>query len=540
MRPADKSKVLIEVISRVKERHLARAAASDEAYLDHLIHETIYFEDERVRTDRHTVKRDEDRAWLAAIRRRFSHASELEKKRLLVDIVERHAHEIMGHFSEPVYELSTSVLPRGLGMILQPWSPLKLIRDFPNLPDVADRVVLQGEIERMRKLEKLGTLILAPTHQSNMDSPLIGYAIFRLGLPPFTYGAGLNLFEHRFLGFFMQRLGCYKVDRLKRHSLYKDVLKEYATVTIELGYHNLFFPGGTRSRSGAVEQKLKLGLMGSGIQAYHNNLKRKSAKPRVFIIPCTINYQLVLEAASLVEDYLKEAGKSRYIIMDDEFSMPTRIYSFLRNLVTLDERIYITIGRAIDPFGNVVDDEGASRDAHGREIDIEGYLKRRGELVDDPDRNAQFTRLVGERVIESFMADSMIFSTHALAWTVFERLRALCPDPDFYRFLRAAAYDITLPMGDLLDDLTKTLAGLRRMAARGAVRISDTIAKSEPERVAQRALGLFACYHTKPVLTRHGDRLFPTDMNLLYYYRNRLFGYGLEREVRFGASDGAA
>ena len=29
---------------------------------------------------------------------------------------------------------------------------------------------------------------------------------------------------------------------------------------VERGYHSLFFPGGTRSRSGLIEQRLKLGL----------------------------------------------------------------------------------------------------------------------------------------------------------------------------------------------------------------------------------------------------------------------------------------
>ena len=51
----------------------------------------------------------------------------------------------------------------------------------------------------------------------------------------------------------MHNLGAYTVDRRKRDPLYKRVLKEYATMTLELGYDYLFFPGGSRSRSGAIE-----------------------------------------------------------------------------------------------------------------------------------------------------------------------------------------------------------------------------------------------------------------------------------------------
>lgn len=539
MRPEDQRRVLIEVVSRVKERQLAVAARSAEAYLDHLIHETIFYEDERVRTDVHSVKRADDKAWLAALRRRFSHAGELEKKRLLADIIERHAAEILGHFSDPVYRFTTSVIPSGLGVMLNAFSPLKLASDFPRLPDVSGNIVIGGRVEELRKLEKLGTVVLTPTHSSNLDSPVMGYAVFRMGLPPVTYGAGLNLFQHRFLGYFMQRLGAYKVDRLKKHSLYKDVLKEYATVTLENGYHNLFFPGGTRSRSGAVEQKLKLGLLGAGIQAYYNNLRGKKPNPKIFIVPCTINYQLVLEAASLIDDHLKEAGKSRYIIVDDEFSRPSRIYAFLRNLVTLEERVHLIIGRALDPFGNDVDEEGVSRDAHGRPIDIERYFLRGGEPVHDADRNAEFTRLLGARVVDAFMADTLVFSTNVLAWTVFERLRAESSDRDFYRFLRSAAYEITLPMTEVYRDVDRTLGLVRRLASEGRLRASDAVAHADAETIVAKALRLFGCYHTRPVLERHGDRLFPTDMNLLYFYRNRLWGYGLER-MKSEATVGAA
>ena len=149
-----------------------------------------------------------------------------------------------------------------------------------------------------------------------------------MGLPPVLYGAGLNLFSNPLLSFFMGNLGAYTVDRRKKNALYKEVLKEYATVTLENGYDNLFFPGGTRSRSGGVEQKLKLGLLGCGINAYLNNLRAGKPEGKIFVVPCTLNYHLVLEGETLIEDHLKDVGKSRYIIVDDEFSKPRRIAAF--------------------------------------------------------------------------------------------------------------------------------------------------------------------------------------------------------------------
>ena len=41
----------------------------------------------------------------------------------------------------------------------------------------------------------------------------------------------------------------------------------------------------------------------------------------------------------------------------------------------------------------------------------------------------------------------------------------------------------------------------------------------------------FAIYHTRAAAERRGDRVFPTDRALLFYYQNRLEGFGLEQRT---------
>src|SRR5207249_4036340 len=113
------------------------------------------------------------------------------------------------------------------------------------------------------------------------------------------------------------------------------VLKTYSCVLLERGYHTLFFPGGTRSRSGGVERKLKLGLAGTGIEAFARSAERGRLQP-VFFVPATINYLLTLEAETLVDDFLQEEGKSRYIIDDDESTRLGRIAAFMQKLLKMD------------------------------------------------------------------------------------------------------------------------------------------------------------------------------------------------------------
>ena len=90
-------------------------------------------------------------------------------------------------------------------------------------------------------------------------------------------------------------------------------------------------------------------------------------------MPATITYQIVLEAETLIDDYLRDEGQRRYIIDDDEVSRPARVAQSSR-APDMDGQIHVRFGRALDPFGNEVDDEGRSCDPHGRVVDARRYV----------------------------------------------------------------------------------------------------------------------------------------------------------------------
>lgn len=502
--------------------------------MEDLLADTLYFERQRLeRAPRDRVAR-EQRRFYRTLGQRLLKSSSTEQVDLLRQTADRFAREVVGHFDPRVYAFTTRVLPLGAGLMVNAVSPLSLVAKLPDLPSLQEQVVLRGAVDTLQSLAQKGTVILAPTHQSNLDSIVLGYGLYLLGLPPFTYGAGLNLFTNPLLSFFMHNLGAYKVDRRKKAGLYKQVLKEYATLSMEYGYHNLFFPGGTRSRSGAVERKLKLGLLGCGLQAFIHNLQNGKARPDIFIVPCTLSYGLVLEARTLIGDHLAEAGRSRYIIEDDEFSRPRQVLSFAQKLISMDARIVMHLSEPLDVFGNRVLPDGTSVDARGRPVDTHRYVLTDHGPAPEPQRDSEYTREAGREVTRSLRHDVTFLSTHLLSFVEFALLRARSPERDLFRFLRTAEELGGLPMDQIYPALERLLSGLDALGDRGEIGDAPVPYSRDPERIVTDALRYFTTYHDPPVLARRGDRLFPGDMKLLFFYRNRLDGLGLDETVTAG------
>lgn len=449
--------------------------------------------------------------------KRLGKMGEEERRGALRDIVGRMAGDIAGNFDVRVYGLATKIIPGVLTAIMSPGDvPRQLLSGFRSLDE---RILAEGPIEKLRRLAQVGTLVLVPTHSSNLDSVALGYVLMREQLPPVVYGAGKNLFSNPLLSFFMHNLGAYQIDRRITAQLYKEVLKTYSCMMIERGYHSLFFPGGTRSRSGLVERRLKLGLAGTGVEAFARNQARGISRP-VYFVPATLNYALVLEAETLIEDHLKGAGQSRYIIDDDESSRAEAWYKFFAKLRQLKSAMVLRFGEPLDPFCNPVDDEGRSLAPSGRTVDPASYVKFHGVATVDPARDAGYTRELGDAIAREYQRCTVILWTQLVAHVLYRQLVAQTPELDL--FGRQRVRGATMPRAQLVAEVGEARDRLLGFAAAGRVHVGPVLQSQPADHIVDEALTAWSGYHTRPAASAKGSDIVIEDPNLLLFYQNRL------------------
>lgn len=453
-------------------------------------------------------------------------AIEARNEQLLERILRRYIHEITSHFRISTYKLAQRVLPMMFS------SMLNTANFFKPKRKLHERMQLFGSIDTVRSLITKGTIILMPTHFSNLDSILVGLSADRIGLTAFTYGAGLNLYNTKILAYFFSRLGAYTLDRRKKNEFYLETLKAYSQTTIEKGVHTLFFPGGTRSRSGTLESRLKMGLMGTVIDAQGSMMMRQEPT-KIFIVPVVINYHFVLEAKSLIEQYLKDTGKELYLVEKKAFGGAWNLLKFMWNFFSSESEIIVNFGRPIDVLGNFVDEAGVSYDQFGRTIDLREYFISGGELRHDRQRNEEYTKRLAKVLVDRFHAENIVLSSHLVAFTAFNIFKKQYPRLDFYALLRLPKDDRNILQTTFFNNVDALRQQLLKMEKAGKLQLSEIVRSGSLKDLIDHGIKNVGAFHVKRVLRFDRDEDITTDdMNLLYYYHNRLDGYDLHRYIQ--------
>jgi glycerol-3-phosphate O-acyltransferase len=75
-------------------------------------------------------------------------------------------------------------------------------------------------------------------------------------------------------------------------------------------------------------------------------------------------------------------------------------------------------------------------------------------------------------------------------------------------------------------------AELVKLASSGQLQLSDTVKNSSVENLVKHGIENVGAFHLKkPLAMNKKGYFFSQDLNLLYYYHNRMDAYGLEKFI---------
>ncbi len=506
-----------------------------------MLAKTIYLERIRIKEEPWKVDPPNDRQFWNKTKKdmvrksldREEEAALDSNRKILKKIIGRYSEEIVGTFKIGTFRFARKFLTIFFRRLLNAAAGRNFRRLWGAKHYLYESIKVEGETDAIRNLMKKGTVVVVPTHFSNLDSIVIGFAMdYVLGLPSFSYGAGLNLYNTGYTAYFMNRLGAYRVDRRKKNPIYLETLKAMSNLSIQRGTNSLFFPGGTRSRSGALEDRLKMGLMGTAVEA-QRAICKEGKKDKIFIVPLVLSYHFVLEAQYMIEQYLKATGKEHYLNLKDASYSRRKIFKFIWKLFSESSDITLNFGKPLDVLGNFVDDEGRSLDSKGNEINIEEYFISDGAIKEDLQREVEYTKILADKIAERYHKENIVLSSHLVAFTVFNILSSQNDDLDLYGLLRLPSEDYVFEMSVVENAIDQVRKKLFKMEEEGNIKLSEQL-KWDTRALIEHGVTNLGNYHAlKPLkINRNGD-IVSEDFKVLYYYHNRLENYDLQKDIQW-------
>lgn len=451
---------------------------------------------------------------------------------ILRRIIHRYTTEIAGNFKESTFLFARKFLTLFFKRLLNAAAGKSHRRLWSTKLELYERMRVHGNVEHVRNMFQHGTVVILPTHLSNLDSILIGYALDSVvGLPAFAYGAGLNLYESEIFAYYMTRLGAYRVDRRKKNPIYLDSLKIMSQVMLEKGTNSLFFPGGTRSRSGAIERELKYGLLNSLLSA-QRSIFEQGGHQKIIVIPLILGYHCTLEAQSLISGYLKSTGEEKYLSSGRKGFKIRNILSFAWKFFSQSNEIHLSFGEPMDVLGYKLDANAESLDDRNQKVDIREFFSLHGKIEANRQRESVYTRKLADKVVDNYERYYVVLTSHLVAFTSFQILRKLHPTMDLYAMLRLPVDMLSIPMSLFRHTFVTILHLLKEMEKEQKIRLQSELIVLDTDEAIRHGVKYLGSFHAVwPLKFGQKDDIVARNPMLLYYYHNRLSGFHIEERI---------
>jgi len=139
--------------------------------------------------------------------------------------------------------------------------------------------------------------------------------------------------------------------------------------------------------------------------------------------------------------------------------------------------------------------------------------------------------MLSKKIVAQYSKIARVFSSHLIAFVAFEIINKHNKKLDLFSLLRLPEEDLVISYNEFRSTCQKIKNKIEERIKEGRMSQAEHMEDSIDDIIDHGLLNL-GMYHSKRPLIKTDDGNITTmDMNLLYFYRNRLDGYGLEKHI---------
>jgi len=168
-------------ISKLTEYVLNKYIQSGTPIIE-ILNKTVYLEKQRVKNKPWKVDPSDEKQYWSSIDNEVSETKsasnpEVEQAKILKRIINRYSEEIIGHFIPKTHLFARKFLTAFFKRLYNNGWGRGHKGIWGNKKDLLDKIHLDGYSDEIRSLFNKGTVVIVPTHYSNLDSIQIAYGV---------------------------------------------------------------------------------------------------------------------------------------------------------------------------------------------------------------------------------------------------------------------------------------------------------------------------------------------------------------------------
>ena len=208
------------------------------------------------------------------------------------------------------------------------------------------------------------------------------------------------------------------------------------------------------------------------------------------------------------------------------------VWKFFWETFSKSSEITLSLGEPMDVFGNNLDDDGFSLDKLDRKIDVRQYFMNKGMVKVDAQRESIYTQMLGDKIVAAFKYNNVVYASHVVAFVAFELLRKQLDSPDIFTMLRTPEEDREIDFDSFKTNMKRAIDELYMSNNRKQLKLASHITTKELPEIIDLGIEQMSMYHPNlPLLRTKNGNITSEDLKLLYYYHNRMDGYGLQKYI---------
>ncbi|MFN4151824.1 MAG: hypothetical protein ACK4IX_12865, partial [Candidatus Sericytochromatia bacterium] len=154
-----------------------------------------------------------------------------------------------------------------------------------------------------------------------------------------------------------------------------------------------------------------------------------------------------------------------------------------------------------------------------------------GEIVHSEQRDNEYTKELGEKILKEYYKDNVLLSTNILAFTLFSLLKKDYPNMDLYRIVRLTPEEATIDIERVYKTLERVKNQIIILYQNNKVHIDSNLINKDASFIIKEAMHAFNTYYEKDLINEKNGVFILDDIKTVFYYHNKLKGYDLEKLI---------